>query len=185
MMAATHQSFAALAGASFAAVTGQPFPLVVLTAVVATATSHGWLSPDVDQTGAWRAVSRFAIGPLRRFFTHRYGLSHWWGIPVVAFWLSYELPEQAQWAAVALIIGWVSHLAGDFLFGKLAVFPWGWWKIGLGLRTDGVLESGKVQAWGRDRRMLTFSPARVVIGAALLWVLVSSAGFGAGVTVAW
>lgn len=133
-----HRVVGALAGAALGYAAGQPFPLVVLGAVVATAASHGWLSPDVDQTAPWRGVGQ--LPGLGRLAAHRYGLSHWWGLPVIMWWGINLLPEPGQWAATFLLAGWVSHLAADFVFGRLALWPWGWWKVGLGLKTGGRVE---------------------------------------------
>ena len=84
MMGPTHRLFGALAGAGAATITGHSTPEVVMTALVATATAHGWSSPDVDQTEAWRAIARLAPGRAAGLFKHR-GVTHWWGLPLLAW----------------------------------------------------------------------------------------------------
>jgi hypothetical protein len=83
-----------------------------------------------------------------------------------------------HWAAIALLVGWVSHLAGDLLFGRLPLLPWGGLRVGLGLDTGGFIETGhiKMRRFGlfgekRQRTVLPFGPTRVAIVAGLLWVL--------------
>lgn len=167
MMGPTHRLFGLLAGAGVASLSGQDLPMVVMTGLVATATSNGWSSPDVDQHAAWVKAGRVP-GPQGSLFTHRYGLAHWWGLPLLVWWFGVRpMPDPASTIAVALLVGWGSHLFGDFLFGRLALLPWGGPRFGLGLRTDGFAESGK---W-RGRTVLPFAPARLLIVGALGWVL--------------
>jgi hypothetical protein len=167
MMGRSHRLLGALAGASYAAASGQPRSLVAMTALVATATSNGPASPDGDQTGQWwPAVTAFAPTWVHR---HR-GLLHWWGLPVLAWWLVPLLDPQAQWAAHALIVGWASHIAGDAVFGRVPLAPWGH-NAGFGLDTDGALESGvRILGWR------TPSALRVVLIAALAYVLIVGTG---------
>lgn len=172
MMGPTHRCFGALCGATAAAAAGQDWSMVAMTGLVATATSHGWSSPDMDQTRPWVTVRQVLPNPLDNLLNHR-AITHWWGVPVLAWWGMAHLAPQAQWPAYALLIGWVSHLLGDFIFGKLPVLPWGGWCIGLGLDTGGFIESGKVRVRGRERKVLPVSPARILIVAALAWVLIA------------
>lgn len=166
MMGPTHRVFGALCGATAASAAGQGWSMVAMTALVATATSHGWASPDVDQTRPWVWVRKVIPHPLDNALNHR-ALSHWWGLPVLAWWGAANLPPDAQWPAFALLIGWCSHLLGDLLFGQLPLLPWGGPPFGLGLDTNGFLESGKVNG----RKVLPLSPTRLLITAALAWVL--------------
>lgn len=140
MLGPTHRVTGGLFGVVAAAYAGQPPSMVVMSGIVATAASHGWLSPDVDQTKPWvavrKALPRFC-GPL---LNHRTGLSHWWGLAALAGWGIGFLTPEAQWPAAMLLVGWTSHLVGDFLFGSLAIFPWGGPTFGLGLATGGLLE---------------------------------------------
>ena len=173
MMGPTHRVTGALAGASLASASAQPWHMIAMTALVATATSHGWSSPDMDLTRPWRAtIARTGAGE------HRYGLSHWWGLPVAAAAAAHTyLPPGGRWVAYALIAGWASHLIGDLVFGHLALYPWGGPRVGLGIDTGGFIETGRVKGrwpvtrWARGRRLLPFSPARTLIGAALAAVL--------------
>ena len=54
MNGAGHRLAGAATGAAWA-VTTVPYSLsvVAMSAAVASATSHGWMSPDVDLTGPW------------------------------------------------------------------------------------------------------------------------------------
>lgn len=160
MMGPQHRLFGALAGALTASVAGQEWPLVAMTALVATSTAHGWSSPDMDQTGPWQALARLS-GPLGPMLAHR-RLTHWWALPVAVWWLiGVYVPAGAAWPAYALLAGWVSHLVGDFVFGKLPLLPWGGPKVGLGFKTGGWLENG---------------PARALIILALGFVLIRTPG---------
>ncbi len=120
----------ALAGAAIAAVTA---PL-----------------PDVDQRGWWkRSLGQF------RAFAHR-RLTHWWGLPTAGAVLAYDLPTEVRWIAAAMLIGWSSHLLGDWVFGKrgpactgwrragIPIAPW-WAYHGLGVKAGGKCE--RFAAW--------------------------------------
>lgn len=175
MMGPTHRVLGALCGATVASATGQPWQMVAMTALVATATAHGSLSPDMDQTEPWEDVRKLLPSPIDRVMNHR-GITHWWGVPVLAWTGMFHLPADAQWPAFALLIGWVSHLLGDLIFGQLPLLPWGGRPcLGFGLDTDGFLESGKKRVRGRIRKVLPVSPVRLLILAALAWVLFASA----------
>jgi hypothetical protein len=113
----------------------------VTTAIV---TAGGVLSPDVDNRPAWRAT----IGRTWAGFAHR-RITHWWGIPAGAAAALTVLdvapvPAAAAWGAV---VGWGSHIAGDFVFGQAAVgrgpgvplLPTRW-HVGLALKADGATE---------------------------------------------
>lgn len=168
MMGPSHRLLGGLAGAGVASLAGQSWAMVAMTSLVATATSNGPTSPDLDQHPAIERVLSRVLGPL---VTHRYGLLHWWGLPLLA-WLSVaQVPTEARWPAHALLLGWVSHLVGDLVFGQLAIFPWGGPRFGLGLDTDGFLESGVLEVFGRRLRVLPISPLRILLAAALAWVL--------------
>lgn len=168
MMGPTHRAFGALCGATVASAAGQDWSMVAMTALVATASSHGWSSPDVDQTKPWQTVRKVIPGPFDKVLNHR-GITHWWGLVALAAWGINHLPADAHWPAWALLIGWTSHLLGDFLFGRLPLLPYdGGPKFGLGLDTGGFLESGKVNG----RKWLPVSPARLGIAVALGLVLI-------------
>ena len=139
MMGPTHRLTGAVAGAAVASWQGQPFEIIAMTAIIATATAHGWSSPDVDQTGPWVRIARAMPDVIGRLMAHR-KITHWWGLPVVAWWFAMQMPEATRMPALALIIGWTSHLLGDLVFGKLPIDPWGKAKVGLPLRTGGAIE---------------------------------------------
>jgi membrane-bound metal-dependent hydrolase YbcI (DUF457 family) len=128
----THRLFAASASLAVSTVGAVPGWQAAGAAVIATATASGWTSPDADQS--W--LSWVPGG-------HR-GLTHWWGLPAVAALATTALvPADAAWAVWALILGWSSHLFGDFVFGRrppgIPFAPW-WGHVGLLLNSGGVLE---------------------------------------------
>lgn len=153
MMATTHRLTGAAAGLAVATATGAGLVHTAVTTAIATVTAAGFTSPDIDQQSSWRTVDALVPdelaghgGPLR----HR-GLAHWWGLPVLIGFLAVRtVPEQWQWLVGAALVGWCSHLIGDFVFGKanrrqgrgpgIPLAPW-WWHVGLGLDTGGWLES--------------------------------------------
>lgn len=88
--------------------------LVVLAAVV---TSGGALSPDVDQTRAWRRVTGAGGACAHRCITH------WWPWPLLLWWASGRVSGAAESALLlGAAIGWASHLLGDAVFGRSS--PW-------------------------------------------------------------
>lgn len=166
MMGPSHRLAGALAGAWFAHQAGLPWSMTAMTSLIATVTSNGPTSPDVDQTKTWRDAAKAAPWLLG----HR-NLSHWWGLPAVAWWAAATyLPGEAQWPAYALLVGWVSHLVGDAIFGRVPLLPWGC-MVGLGLDTGGFIETGHKRIFGRERTILPFGPTRLALGATLVWVL--------------
>lgn len=143
----THRAFAAVAVLSLGHATHYPTAAVITATAAALVTAGGVLSPDVDQFKAWRAADALLPdeeigGPLG----HRQ-LTHWWGIPAAATFLAWPAvsvaPLWVQVLAVGALLGWCSHLAGDFLFGAggygrgkgIPLAPWGW-HVGLGVPND-------------------------------------------------
>lgn len=153
MLATTHRLTGAAAGLAVATAASADPARTLVTVAVAAVTAAGATSPDIDLRGSWRLVDKVLPdewlghgGPFR----HR-GLAHWWGLPVAAWWASSLLPAAWRWLAVAALVGWASHLVGDFVFGQanrrqgrgpgVPLAPW-WWHIGIGLDTGGILEQG-------------------------------------------
>jgi hypothetical protein len=165
MLGPTHRLAGALAGAGYATLTGQRPSVVAMTALVATATSNGPASPDGDQTDTWRAATRALPSWARR---HR-GITHWWGIPALAWAAVPQLDPLVQWAAYALIVGWASHIAGDAIFGRIPIDPTGRWQAGLGLDTGGILENG-----GRVLGIRIPSLTRAILAGTLAWLLLGA-----------
>jgi hypothetical protein len=135
----THRLAAASASLALSTSTGAPAWQAGCAALIATATSSGWTSPDADQS--W--LSWVPGG-------HR-GLTHWWGLPALAALATVALvPAEAAWAVWALILGWSSHLAGDFVFGRrppgVPTAPW-WGHAGLRLDSGGGLERWLRRLW--------------------------------------
>lgn len=137
MMGPSHRLFGALFGAGFASLAGADTPTMVAATLISTAMSYGNSSPDMDQDAGWKEISsKTGMGWL---LAHRH-LTHWWGIPLALAWPITAIDPAQQWPFWALWLGWVSHLVGDFIFGKLPLLPWGGVWLGIGLKTDGLLE---------------------------------------------
>jgi hypothetical protein len=147
-----HHLLGASAGLALATIAMWPWPQAAVAATLAALTGGGPTSPDLDQYGPWRVADRVAPdellghgGPMQ----HR-GITHWWAVPVIvaAFALP-PTPPGLRWVVVSLLVGWTSHLVGDFLFGManrrcgrgrgIPMAPW-WGHVGLGLRCGGWLE---------------------------------------------
>jgi hypothetical protein len=176
MMGPSHRLLGGLVGASFAAMTGQSFTRVVLAGIVASATSSGDTSPDLDQSETWRACTRLLPASWRR---HR-GLTHWWALPVAAWFLVPDGDPTVAWVIQALILGWGSHILGDAVFGKVPLVPGGPY-IGLDIAdTGGFIETGQTEVRGRKVTVLPFGPVRAGMAAALAVVLATSAGLDVG-----
>lgn len=168
MNRATHNLLGAATGLGLGLAAGWPWWQTLVAAGLSSITSDGATSPDADQFKRWRKLDEYLPdellgkgGPLQ----HR-GLSHWWGLPVLAAALVWFLvPGGLQWIGWALVAGWASHLAGDLVFGKadrwsgrgpgIPIAPW-WGHVGLGLKSD-----GKIERW----------LAAPLIALAMLWLV--------------
>ena len=171
MMGPTHYQFGFLAGVTYGTLAGQDLGMTFASGVIATATAHGKGSPDMDQSPLWVKVRQALPDSCDQVMNHR-ELTHWWGLPVLAAALIPTLAPSTQWPMWALLVGWVSHLLGDLLFGELPVWPGGKQHVGLGLDTGGFLETGTVKVGGRQRTVIPFGPVRVLIGVGIVAVLV-------------
>lgn len=169
MMGTSHRLLGTLAGVTVASAAGQSVAQVVFSGLIASATSHGWASPDMDQSEPWVAVRRRLPDDVARLLNHR-ELSHWWVLPVLAGVAVGVLPEDSRWTAVVLLTGWVSHLVGDFVFGELPLWPGGR-AVGLGLDTGGFWETGRFEIAGQAHH-IPFGPVRVLTVAGTLFLLV-------------
>jgi hypothetical protein len=130
----THRLFAASVSlaVSTVAAPGAPAWQAAASAVIATAAAAGWTSPDADQS--WLS---WAPGG------HR-GLTHWWLLPALgAAAVLVFVPAAGAWPLWALLLGWSSHLVGDFIFGDrppgIPMAPW-WAYAGLRLNSGGGVE---------------------------------------------
>lgn len=141
------------------AYTDVPLPVLDLWevgygAVVAGAVSHGWLSPDAD---GHRWLGKLIPGG------HR-GPLHMPDLVAVVcaalLWLSWASPARGM--TMALTVGWLSHVAGDFFYGRVPFALTGGKRVGFELDTDGWVERWFV------RRLL--GVAAVVSGVAVVWV---------------
>jgi membrane-bound metal-dependent hydrolase YbcI (DUF457 family) len=108
---------------------------LVIGAVIVGATAHGAMSPDADQRG-W--LAKIIPGG------HR-GVTHLWVWPVLALLLAPRLGVYA-WQVQAVAVAHGSHILGDAVFGRVPVLPKskGWWRVGLGLKTGGLIERAVV-----------------------------------------
>jgi membrane-bound metal-dependent hydrolase YbcI (DUF457 family) len=127
-----HRILAGACAAAESLATGAPWWQTLTAIPVAMAFSSGWVSPDGDQS--WLS---WAPGG------HR-GLTHWWLLPVLAAAVAHRADlGDVGWLVWAAIIGWSSHLLGDFIFGErpagIPLAPW-WWHIGLELNSGGRIE---------------------------------------------
>lgn len=150
MKGTTHRLLGACSGVALGTSAGWSWPQILAAGWLAALTSGGRTSPDIDQHRLWGLVDRLLPdewlgnnGPLQ----HR-GLAHWWGLPAAGFVASWSmLPVDRAWLGYALLIGWTSHLAGDYLFGRsgagrgpgIPFAPW-WNHRGIGLAVGGRLE---------------------------------------------
>lgn len=166
MLARSHRLFAATAYAGYGVATHQTLVQVGLGALIATATSAGWSSPDLDQSQPVTLLGR-ALGPAGRLVSHRIGVTHWWVLPVAAWkWWLPSLDPSLAWAVTALLLGWASHIVADAPFGKVPLLVPGWGPmVGFNLKTGGKIEEG----FGRIR-----SPLRTVLAAGLVALMVTA-----------
>lgn len=174
MLGLQHRLFGSLTGASYAAAVGYPLSMVVLHGLAASATANGSYSPDMDQSKTWRRVTRLLPSQWSR---HR-GLSHWPELPFLAFLAAPNLPADARWVAYAFLLGWVSHIVGDAIFGKIPVL-FGNTYVGLGLETGGGIETGLVKRLlvvAHLALLLVFWPAGTQALAAVLSAAASTVG---------
>lgn len=94
--------------------------------------------PDVDQRRWWcyardpltgrRTVRR----DLPRWLQHR-RVTHWWGLAVPMAAPAAFLPAPLGWLLAAIAAGWLSHLAGDWVFGQRGPRETGWRGAGIPL----------------------------------------------------
>ena len=142
-----HRLLGATSGLGLAAIGGlHPVEACVLAGTAALVAP--W--PDVDQRRWWRE----SFGQWRPLQHRR--LTHWWGLPTLALLLFFVVSGPVAWLLGAALVGWYSHLVGDWMFGKrgpaitgwrgpgIPLAPW-WGYHGLGLRCGGNIE--KYAAW--------------------------------------
>src|SRR4051812_41917139 len=102
MMGPTHRLAGFLSGEVVALLTHQSWAWVPISGLVASASAHGWASPDIDQTAPWVAVRKRLPAPLAKVLNHR-ELAHWWGIPGLAAVASLQLAPDVRWLVTLLI----------------------------------------------------------------------------------
>jgi len=159
-----HRILAGSTAVSVFATAGAPMWQVAAAAPVAIAFSAGWTSPDVDNTWLLRKLTRFIPGRWdARIFGHRRTL-HWWGWPALIAHLAATADlGVVGWAVWAALLGWTSHLVGDFIFGEeppgIPLAPW-WWHIGLHLDSG-----GRIEKW-----------ATAPVSAVIVWVALGHPG---------
>ncbi len=148
-MGATHRS-SSVALLGLALTQGWPPLQTGAGVLIALAVAGGRLSPDLDQYRGWRLADKILPdevlghgGPMRR------GITHWWGIPLAVGIATFAVPQGLRWLVLSVLAGWVSHLVGDFIFGRADAFshrgpgiplaPW-WGHVGLGYDAGGTTE---------------------------------------------
>lgn len=119
-----HQVFGANAGLAVAVVASLGPVQGLAFATVAAGFAGGPLSPDIDNQRWFRKLDGLVPdellgngGPL----AHR-GVLHWWGLEAIAAGLllaAQQMPGAGYvaWIGWAIIVGWLSHLVGDWAFG--------------------------------------------------------------------
>lgn len=170
MMGNTHRLFGAVCGAAYGHAIGADMATIIMTASMASVFSHGATSPDMDQKKPWVRFNRWTPAIFDPLLAHR-RLSHWWGLPVLAWFGIHAMPEHLQVPFIAALVGWVSHIVGDAIFGKIPVSPWGGWYVGVGLETGGFIESGRLRILGRERTVLPFGPVKLAMLVGIGWLL--------------
>jgi len=111
-----HKQAGYICGASTGVLLNLPAWECILVGALATVTAGGKTSPDFDQTKTYRILLPKALEGHRK-------LTHWWGWPVllllaiIVYWYLFR-PEN-WWLIVysALLLGWASHIAIDWIFG--------------------------------------------------------------------
>lgn len=145
MNASGHRQAGFLAGVGLGLGVGLPGWQALAAGSLATLTAGGRLSPDIDQHGLYRLLLPRPLEGHRR-------LSHWWGWPALAgllLALAVWTAGTAAWwwlPAAALVTGWASHIAVDFVFGASSRYrgagvpmsPTGGHR-GVGLHSDGLI----------------------------------------------
>lgn len=147
-----HHLFGAACGMAAGQALGWSTASTVGAAIVAAAAA---VLPDIDQRHWWRRT----LGQARALQHRR--LTHWWGLPAVLVLLLPALTGPARWLFACALIGWVSHLAGDWVFGKrppwqagtgrgpgIPLAPW-WAYHGLNLRCA-TQQRGRARRWSLE-----------------------------------
>lgn len=177
MMGPTHRFVGAVSGAAYGHIIGADAGTVLVTTILAAQFSAGKAtSPDLDLSGPWKWAARHTPAFMDPLFAHRFGLTHWWGLPVIAWPLIVAMPAHLQVPFTAMLVGWVSHLVSDAPFGQLRLWPWGGPRFGTKLDTNGFAETGRLKIGGRVLwwkfkprvvRVVPFGPVRLVMGLGL------------------
>jgi hypothetical protein len=156
-----HHLAGATSGLAVASLAGWPIPMALTSAAVAAAVAP---LPDVDQRAWW--------APLREFrpLQHR-RLTHWWGLPAIAMSVAWLLPPAVRWLAVAAIVGWASHLAADWVFGKRGPESTGWRGPGIPLAPWWGYHGLGVKCGGTVERMVAYPALSLVLLAQLAFMI--------------
>lgn len=138
MMGPSHRVAGVAAWLAFADLTRAAAVPVAAGVVLAAATSHGRLSPDMDN---YPLLAKVIPGG------HR-GIAHWW--PVPALFLLALFTSVPWWIPVSVTVAWGSHLVTDAVFGKASrnrpagvpvLRSRGRWRyVGVGLKAGGATE---------------------------------------------
>jgi membrane-bound metal-dependent hydrolase YbcI (DUF457 family) len=142
-----HRAVASAAWPLLATTAGLPAWQVALGVIPAIAFSAGPTSPDWDNLGTRRFITRWIPGRWDdRLFAHR-ETTHSWVWPALVSLAPWKLDlgplEFLLWSAIT---GWlVAHIAADAVFGRgghsirkgVPMFLWGNPRISVGFKSDG------------------------------------------------
>jgi hypothetical protein len=184
MMGPGHYALGACFGMAYVQVAGLDVFDAILVVPVSAFFSHGCVSPDLDNTRFWQALDRRIPdeqlgeqGPMR----HR-GILHAWELHLALSLTlaTYAAVTDAWWPVVggAVLAGWWSHLAGDFIVGArsksrgpgIPLVLW-WCHVGLGFKCNGLVERSLV--WLLPLVVLPWQAAWYLTGTPQPWTLVT------------
>lgn len=143
-----HQLLGAATGAVYASVTQSNWNTALLTVAVSSVIAP---LPDCDQRTWWRRLHQAVPDSLRRHggpLRHR-GITHWPGTALLLYsvlWIA-DYMLSGYLPVTALILGWCSHLLGDFCIGARSRYrgpgipfaPW-WHHRGVGAANGSLLD---------------------------------------------
>lgn len=154
MLGRTHALFGGLVGVVVPTALHEPRSVVIVTGLAAVATSRGDTSPDLDQSALWRMNAGRVLPPA--LGKHR-GLVHWWGLPVLAWWLFLPHAAATAWVVAAVgrapVVGsWLARVPGWALPGVDARVVWTGYALVLGwashIVADAVFGTVAFLPWG-------------------------------------
>jgi len=134
--------------------------------------------PDMDQRRWWTHRRDALTGQrtirrdLPRALQHR-RLTHWWGLAVPAGAPIPLAPAPLSWLLAALVAGWLSHLAGDWVFGKRGPRETGWRGAGIPLAPCSRYHGLGLKCGGRIERYIAWPLCCIALVLQMAWVIVA------------